>query len=130
MCCILGLAIILTSVVRKQLRPEEAKDKQAFLNWCVAPGIISFLLLINFLFSYSPVQESYKFSRSREYVSSKHGGGGMRSNTLIHLKGDKYEDYAGLRIFWDESQLRGSTITYTFEQGLLGIRVMSDWGIH
>ena len=93
------------------------------LSLSIAPLIINITLLMNFIISRNPVQETYYFSNRIE--SSQKGG---HESTFITLSNNEYEKYYGIRIFVNFEQMRYSNrITYTFKEGLFGIRVMSDY---
>ncbi len=89
------------------------------VSFVLAPLALSLLLIFNFMFSCCPVKETYGFKLNRD---------GGRSSTLIDLERGAYNGYTGIRVFLDMEDLVGkNTITYTFENGLLGIRVMKDY---
>lgn len=101
-----------------------------FVAWCVFPATVHFLLALNYYISFNPQKESYSCRQGRQSVSSRHSGSRSQSNTLLYLENDAYDDYPGIRVFVDREQIKSSRITFTFETGLLGIRVMKDWEFH
>ena len=46
--------------------------------------------------------------------------------------GNKYQEFIGLRVFWDYEKMEGAQSgSYTFKEGCFGFRVMTDyifWG--
>jgi len=95
----------------------------------VATFVVNVVLLINYLFSSNPTQESYRFVKGKQYVlGSRHMRGGIQESTFISLKGHKYKEFEGIRIFINYDELREKNlITYTFEDGFLGLRVMKSY---
>ncbi|TLX73261.1 hypothetical protein E9993_15845 [Labilibacter sediminis] len=82
----------------------------------IAPGIVGFLFLINFVFSSNPKQETYWFSYN--YNSAP-------IFVSIKLEGNAYQEYRGMRLFGSKETLEGNNcIKYTFKDGLLGYRVV------
>jgi len=44
------------------------------------------------------------------------------------LENNKYDEYPGVRIFLDYEEMRDKKhITYTFKEGILGLRVMTEY---
>lgn len=88
------------------------------------PSAISLLFILNFVFSRNPVKETYSFEHREEWFSSRSGGSWQKVG-YIYLDGDAYEEYRGMRTFFEFEHLRNaSSITYTLETGLLGPRVV------
>lgn len=95
---------------------------------CTGPGLIHLLLIFNFTFSFNAHDETYKFHQGTEYISRRGGrSGGTVSSTFIYLEGDAYNAYSGILVFFDQSQIKGDRITYTFATGVFGIPVMKDY---
>lgn len=96
----------------------------SFRAFALFPGIISLLLCINYFFSSNPHTETY--------VMIRHYTGARRSvQAYISLPGDKYRDYYGIRVFLDYKPIaENDLITYTFKDGLLGVRVMTGARFH
>jgi hypothetical protein len=88
-----------------------------FYPLCLAPLVVNVFLMVNFFLSSEPKEETYRFVMSHE-------------STTILLEGNKYDEYEGLRIFSDLNDIyRKNLITFTFEEGLLGARVMKSYRI-
>ncbi len=97
--------------------------RNIFISFCLSPLCLSLFLTFNFVFSRNPATETYSFSLVQEH--SKHGS---TSTTLVELPGGAYAPYFGIRAFLDRDQMIGTdVVTYTFKDGLFGIRVMTDW---
>lgn len=119
---------IITQLMQRT-RKHTLIGSKYFKAICVSPTILSGLLVINFLFSFDPVFESYRFSAVPETVHSRYGTR-TEPSTLIRLENDAYADYWGIRVFNDYTKvLSGSVIQYKFKTGLFGIKVMTDYGI-
>lgn len=92
----------------------------------VCPLLVNMFFLLNFLFATGETKETYGFRHDWAYVK-----GGKRPTSYIHLTGDKYANYEGIRMFISyEATLKGNQITYTFAEGLFGLRVMKDYEFH
>ncbi len=93
------------------------------LTFGILPGIFSLLFLLNFLISSNPVTETYFFE-----FGAQRSRTGTEETTYITLENNTYDKYVGLRIFINYEEMKDAvTITYTFEEGLLGLRVMKDY---
>ena len=63
-----------------------------------------------------------------ERVSSRRGGSNYQPTSYIYLENNTYSQYMGLRLFFDYAELKNNDqVTYTFETGLFGIRVMKNY---
>lgn len=116
-------SILLTAMIVGGILKMVIKTTNSFRLYfypcCIVPLVFSLLLTINFIFSSNPVKETYHFEKETD---------NSKENTYIHLDGDVYDEYAGIRMFSDYQQMRHSNnITYTIEEGLLGIRVLKDF---
>ena len=62
------------------------------------------------------------------YVSCWWSSRGNQESTYIFLENNKYDEYPGVRIFLDYEEMRDKKhITYTFKEGILGLRVMTEY---
>lgn len=123
-----------------------SKSRLSFINkipkvglfLCVTPGVFNLFFLLNFLFSSNPTSETYSFVHKQEwYGTSPHVRGlgkSYPSNThlektaYIDLENGKYEEYQWFRMFFDfEAMEYKSEITYNFEDGLFGLRVLKHY---
>jgi hypothetical protein len=108
----IALLMMVSFVLSKRLRIPAYRSR--LYSFCILPGIVSLFFALNFLFSSGPVRETYRF-----YTSG---------STFIHLDENRYEPFAGIRVFMSYDEVRfNNTITYTFERGLFGIRVMTRY---
>jgi hypothetical protein len=99
--------------------------------YAICPLIINLLLTINYVFSVSEHQETYRFKRGYYWNVSAHGAHGepdVAMSTKIALENNVYQSYWGMRTFLSVDNI-GPTerITYTFKRGLFGIRVMTKY---
>lgn len=93
------------------------------LSFGYYPLIINLLLLVNYVFAQHPSTERYFFSNSQANAK-----GYSESSTLIHLQGNIYSQYWGIRLFSDIEQMQGKyIIIYEFQEGALGFRVMKGY---
>lgn len=114
------MAIVLVYLVTKS---KGNKFKIYFYSFCITPLIISSFILINFFFSYNPTKETYAFQNDLQANSR-----GNQESTYIFLENNKYDEYPGVRIFLDYEEMRDKKhITYTFKEGILGLRVMTEY---
>lgn len=109
--------------VVKGIRVPKSRFQTYGIPILLTPVLFSLPLLINFVLSSNPVTETYDYN-----PQTRPGRRGQENTTMIDLPDNKYEAYPGVRIFLDYEQMKGTaTITYTFADGLLGIRVMKDY---
>ncbi|WP_417600273.1 J domain-containing protein [Owenweeksia hongkongensis] len=99
------------------------------LTWGIAPAIVSIFFLMNFYFSSNPTTETYRFKNRME--SRGYRSHGKQKTSFIILNGNKYDEYPGIRVFFDFSKMEKShSITYRFADGFFGLRVMEDYQFH
>ncbi len=114
------LAIVLAYLILMLLMK---KYRIYFYSFCISPLIISSFILINFIFSYNPVKETYTFQNDLQANSR-----GNQESTYIFLENNKYDEYPGIRTFLDYEEMKDKKhITYTFKEGILGLRVMTEY---
>jgi hypothetical protein len=98
-----------------------------FVTTCIAPGIISLLLLINYSFSSDTRIETFKY-KSHVLDTYSRGKYWKKKTGLIELENNVYAEYVAIRSFSGNEKLKSSgTITYTIEKGLFGIKVMKNY---
>jgi len=52
----------------------------------------------------------------------------IKKARTFFLENNKYDEYPGVRIFLDYEEMRDKKhITYTFKEGILGLRVMTEY---
>ena len=89
-----------------------------FLLVCIVPYIFNLFFLLNFIFSSDPVTEKYSFHRAD-------------GTTYLHLENNKYENNHWFRTFFDFDAIRlADNVTYTFEDGFFGLRVLKSYRFH
>ncbi len=107
----------------KTLQNSEDRFKTYVMPLCLTPLLFSILLVVNFVISNNPVTEKYEFN-----PQTRPGRRGEENTTMINLPNNTYNAYPGVRTFLNYEEMQGmQTITYTFADGLLGIRVMKDY---
>lgn len=95
---------------------------------CLVPSLFNLIFLVNFIFSSNPTIEKYTFVHQKIWYSRKYSRGSYEKIGYIYLKGNKYEEYKWFRSFFDfESMMNKNQITYKFEEGFLGLRVLKDY---
>jgi hypothetical protein len=115
------MAIVIAFIICKIKR---IKSKIYFYTLCFSPMIVNSLIMINYIVSSHPSKETYAFTHDtqRGYRGQK------QESTFIYLNDNMYEEYPGIRAFIDyESMQNMEIITYTFKNGCLGFRVMTDY---
>lgn len=91
-----------------------------FLSFAVAPSIISLLFLINFAFATNPIYEEFIIVSDPQ----------TRNTSVITLEKGQLDEYPGLRTFSDYFEIKDANrIEYTFEKGLFGLWVMTNYDI-
>jgi hypothetical protein len=118
----MGVLLLAFALCQGWLNPK-SRFRRYFYIFCLAPFLLNSLMLLNFTFSRQPVQETYLFSQVWQKTRQ-----GMQKSTLIELQGNAYDAFPGIRVFWSYSALEGyDQVTYTFQEGLLGLRVMTHY---
>jgi hypothetical protein len=123
-----SIALITQIFFRKKNRTNQIGEKY-FRSLCLAPFILNLFLLINYVISFNPQQETYRFTKGRENLYDSHAHyQGSHNTSMIYLSNNVYEPYWGIRVFASyEKVCSGYEIHYTFKTGLFGIRVMKDY---
>lgn len=120
------LFIFLTACLSSVFWPQRIKSVvSSFLGHIGLPMLlVNLLLTINFLFSHSPFTEKYFFKEKG--ISIQNAFVVQRNeSTLIELENGKYQEYPGIRIFFDLQELFfKSSVEFSFETGLFGITVL------
>ena len=130
MILLLTMAIVSGYLLSKKFRRGSFRNYLHFMGWVLFPAILHLLFTINYYVSFNPKVETYSCKQGFQYEprsSAYEGSGGYHSNTMLSLEGGAYNDFPGIRVFADQSQIKGQSITYTFADGLFGLRVMRDW---
>lgn len=97
--------------------------RKYYYSLCLSPLALNFLLLVNFILSFNPVQETYRY----EHVWTK-SRRGYEKSSMITLEQNKYQDYPGIRVFFNYNAMANENqVTYTFREGILGLRVMTGF---
>jgi len=91
--------------------------------FCFAPLVMGSLLAINYFIHFNTTVESYS---CYSVANNSANGRGQRS-TLIELEDKKYQEYLGLRFFYNLRDIKSNRINYTFADGILGFRVMTHY---
>ncbi len=119
----IGLIILLAFGISKWIIKMKNNYTQNIFSFCYTPLLISILLILNFVFSSNPSIEIYEFEKEMQTTRR-----GVQESTFIHLIDNTYDEYPGIRMFYDyEPMQHKNTISYTFENGLFGIRVLKNW---
>lgn len=106
-----ALSILLFLVISRRAKIRN------MLSFGVAPTLVSLLFLVNYVFASFPTQEKFTL------ISD-----GYQENSMITLEGNQFDEYPGIRIFFDFDEMRfADEVLYTFEYGLLGFIVMTDY---
>lgn len=94
----------------------------------IMPSLFNLFFLINFVFSSEQQIEKYYFKHDVIGTTTRLNYRTYQKSGYIHLENQAYEDYAWFRSFYNfESLETKSEVTYTFENGLFGIRVLKDY---
>ena len=128
--CVFVLVILLAFLFSFRILKKNAKSS-SIISFCYFPLALNLLLGINFMFSKNPTIETYSFTHQQRWYGygrpgSQHGR--WEKIAYIDLKNNRYSNYDGIRVFVDfEAMKNAEKITYTFEDGLLGFRVMKSF---
>jgi hypothetical protein len=120
---------VVSFVVYYFLLSRKAIKASLFTSLGLIPLAINLFFLVNFLFGSNPFKQQFHFSKSYQIVKGYGGkGGGLDRTSTILLDDNQYTDYPGMRTFFEYEKLENATfITYTFEEGFFGIRVVTDF---
>ncbi|GAF04598.1 DnaJ domain-containing protein [Saccharicrinis fermentans] len=114
-----GTVIILSLVISLFIKNSYYKY---LIYFDLSPGMISLFFLLNFLFSSNPQSETYPYTLP--YQSSP-------LYTTIKLEGNAHREYANIRLFLSNNKVKGNNlITYHFEEGLFGIKIVKSIETH
>lgn len=117
------LVVLIAFGVLKVAAKPKGVFKSLFLPVCLVPLLLSTLLLVNYTFSHTPVKETYEYSPYSDNPLENQG-----PHNFIYLPQNRYSNYPGIRYFLIDEEMSGTyRITYTFEDGLLGLRVMKAY---
>jgi hypothetical protein len=120
---ILAQLILITYLLSKIFPQFLKKYSRTFWLTCIIPAGFNLFFLLNFVFSSSPRSETYSFIQKEEW---SHGR--KDKTSYIVLENNIYEDYHWFRMFFNYHKLQyADSITYTFEDGLFGIRVLKSY---
>lgn len=116
---------ILAGILVSNLKRFRQRNFKTLFAIGIAPLIINLLFIANYTISFESQKESYFYTQKKE---RDHKSGRYRTTSFIILKNDQYEEYEGLRVFLNYSELlQNNHITYTFKTGIFGARVMTDY---
>ncbi len=88
-----------------------------------APLILNLLFLINYIFSFNPISETYWYKYDFQYSSSVYA-------TII-LNDNAYQKYVYLRTFFDTEEIKKhNQVTFVIKNGILGLIVVKETNIH
>ncbi|MEO8148632.1 MAG: J domain-containing protein [Bacteroidia bacterium] len=95
---------------------------------CLAPAIFNLFFFCNFIFSTNPTFEKYIFVHEQRWYGTSQSGARLEKIAYIDLENNKYDDYKLFRMFFDFDAMEyKSEITYKFEDGLFGLRVLKSY---
>jgi hypothetical protein len=102
---------------------NESNRSALFFSLVFIPFVLNNFFLVNYIFSKNPESESYSFVHE-----TGRGRSGTQELSYIKLENNAYDEFNGIRVFADfEAMRRKRRITYTFEDGCLGLRVMKKY---
>lgn len=95
---------------------------------CLTPSVFNLFFLTNFVFSSNQTTEVYSFVHEKRWYGGRHSRARLEKIAYINLANAKYEEYNWFRMFFDFDAMKNkSEITYKFEDGLLGLRVLKHY---
>lgn len=95
---------------------------------CVSVSIVNLFFLLNYSFASNTTVEVYSFIHERRWYRASNTTHELRKIAYIDLRGNKYEQIHWFRMFFDfDSMENKSEITYTFQDGLFGLRVLEHY---
>lgn len=107
--------------------PALKKFSKVGLFLCLTPSIFNLFFLTNFVFSSKKKTEVYSFVHQKRWYG-RYPRARLEKIAYIDLQQNKYEEYHWFRMFFDFDAMKDkSEITYTFEDGLFGLRVLKHY---
>lgn len=95
---------------------------------CLTPSVFNLFFTTNYVFSSNPTTEVYSFVHEKSWYGGLRSRARLEKIAYIDLANNKYEEYFWFRIFFDFDAMKNkSEITYTFEEGLFGLRVLKQY---
>lgn len=127
-CALLALAAGIVAFLFIKRKKQEMKE---FTALGLAAFSINVLLLTNSIGSSAPQKEVYAFqTRDKRQVRTSRRSGRtsefIEHYPILVLQNDAYDDYPGMRFFFQMSDITGNTIEYEIADGLLGMRVVKS----
>ena len=123
---VFGFAMAVTFFMNFSVMQKTGKIS-SIISFCYCPLILNLLLVINFVFAVNPVFETYSFTH-REGRYGYRSQSRVEKISYIDLENNTYSNFNGIRMFSDFDSMKDAhKITYKFEDGLLGFRVMKDF---
>jgi hypothetical protein len=108
--------------------PAIKKFSKVGLFLCLTPSIFNMFFLTNFVFSSNATMEVHYFVHEKRWYGGRHSRARLEKIAYIDLANDKYEQYDWFRMFFDFDAMKDkSEITYKFEEGLFGLRVLKQY---
>ena len=104
-----------TNLIKTKLDP-------AIVMGCLAPLAMSLLLLLNFCIHFNTVTETYQLETFEQNPENQ-----RKASSLITLNNHAYQNYIGIRLFYNIRDIRSNKIRFTFARGIFGLRVMTDY---
>lgn len=128
---IAGIYALFSVFIYRWIRPnwEILFEKSDYFGFLV-PLIFHLFFFLNFVFSHHPQTETYGFSNtSSGRIGTTSDNVPVHGNsTTILLENNAYGDFYFIRTFVDYEKMRGkNVIEYTFEEGLLGLKVIKNY---
>jgi len=107
----------------------------AIKAYTLVPTLLNLTIVLNYFFSYNTTTETYHFKDNiieiRDFRRNGTGGVEFERSSRISLENKAYKSEWAIRTFSSYQAIRGiDQITYTFKEGLFGLRVMTDYRFH
>ncbi len=119
---IFGLSFIISTILWLLFFKKRTIFSYYNFNFCLTPLVINLFFLFNYVFSNNPKEEVYYFTKQIQSVKGKE-----HESSLITLENNKYSAFTGIRLFFDYNKMfQKDYISYTFEDGLLGWKVVKS----
>jgi hypothetical protein len=112
-----------------QFKPAAIKQfSKVELFLLLTPSLFNLIFMTNFVFSSNPTTEVYSFVHEMRWYGGRNSRARLEKIAYIDLERNKYQEYNWFRVFFDFDAMKDkSEITYKFEDGLLGLRVLKDY---
>ncbi len=127
--CIILFGLYTLVFVLYNMKPSILRSfsKTSLFLWLI-PSVFNLFFVINSVFSSNPSVEKYSFVHKEEWYGGIYSRERLEKTGFIYLENNAYSQYEWFRMFFNfEAMKDKQEITYVFEDGLFGLRVLKSY---